>query len=70
MSFNNNGESLGEWAKQGYFLRECEDNDIGVFYKDDGSRPLAVFDISVATPEAYQIVCKRHNAIMGGGVAK
>jgi len=59
----NNSEILGEWADQGYFLKEYWEQ-ITVNYKDDGSREIAAFDRGVITPEAAQLVCKRHNATL------
>lgn len=57
---NNDYEILGEYAKQGYFLKEYADHTITVCYKDNGSKELVAFDQSLATPEALQDVCRRH----------
>jgi len=53
---------LGEWADQGYFLKEYVDHIVTVCYKDDGTKELAAFEQTQATPEALQKVCERHHA--------
>ena len=66
---SNDSEMLGEWVNQGYFLKEYYD-DILVCYKDNGSRELASFNQNLATPDALQDVCKRHQATLVEEVAK
>lgn len=57
---NNDSEILGEWANQGYFLKEYADHTVTVCYKDNGSRELAAIDRDIITPDIAQGICERH----------
>ena len=54
-------EILGDYADQGYYLKEYSDHVVTVCYKDD-SEELAAFNQTIATPEKLQAVCERHHA--------
>jgi len=54
-------EILGEYADEGYWLKEYDDHVITVGYKD---MEIAAFSQAVATPEALREACARHMARM------
>ncbi len=60
---NNNSGILGEWANQGYFVKEYWES-ITINYKDDGSKEIAAIDRGIITPDIAQLICKKHNATL------
>jgi len=60
-----NGDNgvLGEYADQGYWLKEYDDHVVTVGYKD---KEIAAFSQTVATPEMLKGVCNRHQARLRG----
>ena len=52
-------EILGDYADEGYYLREYADHVVTVCFKDE-AKELAAFSQTLATPEALRAVCQRH----------
>ena len=59
MNGNVEKEILGEYADQGYWLKEYEDHVITVGYKD---KEIAAFSQMSATPEMLKGAAERHQA--------
>lgn len=71
MNKNIISEILGDWANHGYFIQEDADHSVAVCYKDGGRDViLALFNQNMATQDALQGVCDRHNAMLVNGVTK
>ena len=56
---NRDNGILGEYADQGYWVKEYDDHVIAVGYKD---KEIAAFSQIGTTPEMLQAACKRHMA--------
>jgi len=54
-----NGDNgiLGEYADQGYWVKEYDDHVVAVGYKD---KEIAAFSQTSATTEALRDACQRH----------
>lgn len=59
-------EALGEYADEGYYLKEYGDHDVTVCFKE---KELATFSQVAATREELQAVCKRHQDRLNGNSA-
>lgn len=59
MNENIEREILGEYADQGYWLKEYDDHIVTVGYKD---KEIAAFPQMATTPEMLKGACERHQA--------